>query len=43
MTETPGEKYYDLEDRTLPFAKAARNYVNKRSYRTNEYFWFYIT
>lgn len=29
MTETPSEKYYDLEDRTLAFAKAVREYVNK--------------
>ena len=27
MTETPGVKHYDLEDRTLAFAKEARNYV----------------
>lgn len=29
MTETPGVKHYDLEDRTLAFAKEARNYVKK--------------
>ena len=45
MTKNQNSKQYDLEDRTLKFAKNVRSFVKKlrKTIGNNEYFWGHIT
>jgi len=45
MSKYRNSKQYDLEDRTLKFAKDVRSFVKKlpKTIGNNEHFWIYIT